>query len=88
MVIYVRTAEIYLPNSRYVQRLISQLHPLEVPDKSNKVNQVSNKMEDRHSSQHAGRVQESKQVPIRKAAITTRKRINDLLKTNALTVTF
>ena len=45
-------------------------------------------MEDGHSSQHAGRVQESKRMPIRKAVITARKRINDFLKTNALTVTF
>ena len=66
---HIRTAEIYLPNGRYVQRSISQLHPLEVPDKSNKVNQVSNEMEYGHSLQHAGRVQESKQVPIRKAVL-------------------
>ena len=45
-------------------------------------------MEDGHSLQHAGCVQESKREPIRKAAITATKRINDLLKTNALTVTF
>ena len=85
---HVRTAKIYLPTGCYVQRSINQLHPLEVPDKSNKVHQVSNEMEDGHSLQRAGRVQESKRVPIRKAVITARKRINDLLKTNALTVTF
>ena len=85
---YIRTAKIYLPNSRYVQRSISHLHPLEVPDKSNKVNQVSGANEDEHSSQHAGRVQESQKVPMRKAAIIARKRINNFLKTDALTVIF
>ena len=100
---YIRTAKIYLPNGRYVQRSISHLHPLEVPDKSNKINQVSGANEDEHSSQHAGRVQESKdghssqhagrvqesqKVPMRKAAIIARKRINDFLKTDALTVIF
>ena len=76
---------------------------MEVPDKSNKVNQVSGANKDEHSSQHAGRVQESKdghssqhagrvqesqKVPMRKAAIIARKRINDFLKTDALTVIF
>ena len=85
---YIRTAEIYLPNGRYVQRSLSQLHLLEAPDKSNEVDQISNEREDRHSLQHARCVQESDRVPIRKAAITARKGINDLLRTNALTVTF
>ena len=87
---HIRTAKINLPNGRYIQRSISQLHLLEVPDKSNKLNQVSNKMENGHSLQYAGHVQESERVPIRKAVImvTARKRINDLLEANALTVTF
>ena len=83
----IRTAKIYLPNGHYVLRSISQLYPLEVLNQLN-FNQVSNKIKNGHSSQHAGCVQESERPPIRKAAITARKRVNNLLKTNALTVTF
>ena len=84
---YIHTTKIYLPDGHYVQRSILQLHPLEVPDKPNEVDQISNEKEDRHSLEHAGHVQESDLVPIRKTAITARKRINDL-RTNALTVIF
>ena len=64
------------------------LHPLEALSKSNRVNQVSKEKEDEHSLQDTGCVQESKRMSRRKFAITARKRINDLLKTNDLTVTF
>ena len=90
----IRTAKIYLPNGRYVQRAVNQLYPLEVPDELNEipdefneVKQVSNE-NGGHSLQHAGRVKESERAPTRRAAITARQRINQLLKTNALTVTF
>ena len=83
----IRTAKIYLLNGRYVQRAVNQLYPLEVPDELNEVKQVSNE-NDGHSLQHAGRVKESERAPTRRAAITARQRINQLLKTNALTVTF
>ena len=53
------------------------------------VNQVSNEKEDGHSLQHAaGCVQESEKVPMIKAVIIARKRINDFLRISALTVTF
>ena len=83
----IRTSKIYLPNGRYVQRAVNQLYPLEVPDELNEVKQVSNE-NGGHSLQHAGRVKESERAPTRRAAITARQRINQLLKTNALTVTF
>ena len=83
----IRTAKIYLPNGRYVQRAVNQLYPLEVPDELNEVKQVSNE-NGGHSLQHAGHVKESERAPTRRAAITARQRINQLLKTNALTITF
>ena len=71
------------------QRAVNQLYPLKVLDELNEVKQVSNE-NGGHSLQHAGRVEESEITPIRKAAIiiTARQRINQLLKTNALTITF
>ena len=60
---------------------------MEVPDEINEVKQMSNK-NGGHSLQHAGHAKESEKALTRKAAITTRQRINQLLKTNALTVTF
>ena len=80
----VRAVTIYLSNGHYVQRAINQLYPLEVakhlltPEEDN---QMSDKVGE--YSQHAGR-----EISIRKAAITARKRINELLKTNALTIIF
>jgi len=74
----VRTVIIYFSNGHYVQTAFSQLYPFEVtkylqaPEEDNQV-----------SDQHAGR-----ELSIRKTVITARKRINELLKTNALTVVF
>ena len=78
----------------FKEQLINYVYPLEVPDKIQEVDQTLND-NDGHSLQHAGHVKESERAPkesqrapIRRAALTARQRINQLLKTNALTVTF
>ena len=65
-----------------------QLVNSEDSNKSNEAEHISDEKQDRHSSQHAGCGQNSDRVPIINVAITTRKRINDLLRSNTSTVTF
>jgi len=76
---------INLSNGHYVQRAVNQLYPLEVAKHLQAPEEEDNQVSDQvgKHSQHAGR-----ELSIRKAAITARKRINELLKTNALTVVF
>jgi len=72
---------VYLSNKRCVQRAINQLYPLEITRylQTNKgdIDRVGKYL------QYA-----LHEIPIRKAAITERKGINKLLKTNALTILF
>ena len=80
----VRSVTVYLSNKRCVQRAINQLYPLEIT-RYLQTNEEDIQVSDRVGEhlQNAGH-----ERPIRKAAITTRKRINELLKTNALTILF
>jgi len=84
----IRSAEVYLPNGRHITRAINCLYPLEITDKSNQATPMININNDEGLVQRAGHTQEIKRLPIRQAAITARKRVNQLLKDNALTVLF
>ena len=80
----VRSVIVYLSNKRCVQRAINQLYPLEITRylQTNEEDiQVSYRVGEH--LQHAGHKR-----PIRKAAINARKIINELLKTNTLTILF
>jgi len=66
-----------------VQRAINQLYPLEISKylQASEEDQLSDRMGEH--LQHAGH-----ERPIRKTALTARNIINELLRTNALTILF
>ena len=80
----VRSVTVHLSNKRCVQRAINQLYPLEIT-RYLQTNEEDIQVSDRVGEhlQNAGH-----ERPIRKAAITARKRINELLKINALSLLF
>ena len=88
----VRTADIYLPGNRHVQRSINMLYPLELCDGQIDKSKGDKSKGDSIKSQDAGHTESSAydfvKTPTRQAAIMARHKINELLKDNALTVLF
>ena len=87
----VRTADIYLPGNRHVQRSINMLYPLELYDgQIDKLNETEKSKGDDVRSQDAGHIKknDSLKVPIRHAAFAARHKINELLENDALNMLF
>ena len=79
----VRAAEVYLPNGRLITRAINHLYPLEIAAELKGIKDCEGFI------QCAGHKKETNErPPIRRAALTARKLVNQFLKENALTVLF
>ena len=93
----VRTADIYLPGNRRLQRSINMLYPLEVYDGQIDKSIESDKTKGDMESQDAGHTgnntppkisSDLSKAPTRQAAILARQRINELMENNAMNVLF
>ena len=88
----VRTADIYLPGNRHMQRSINMLYPLELNDGEVDKSIGDKSKGDNVISQDAGHSDDksvrSLKPPTRQVAISARHKINELLENNALTVLF
>ena len=89
----VRTAEVRLPNNKYVLRAINQLYPMEVPnledhDKEPDSEHINNIPDDTCIADSRSDQSTEHKCPTRQAAIKARERINELHLDDPLTVLF
>ena len=88
----IRTADIYLPGNRHMQRSINVLYPLELNDGEVDKSIGDKSKGDNVIPQDAGHSEDKSVIslkpPTRQAAITARHKINELLENNTLTVLF
>ena len=83
----VRSADIYLPGNRNLQRSIKLLYPLEINEQSKN---VTTDIDVTSGTQHAGSAEPTQRriMPIRKAAQIAKQRISKCLEKTSMTVLF
>ena len=86
----IRTADVYLPGNRHVQRALNMLYPMELYNgnihNSGEDSGKPQSSKDNETLQDAGHQRD--RINVRKAALIAKEKISELMKNNAVTILF